>query len=152
MDTRTIERYLHEHIPVSRHLGTRVLEASAERVRLGAPLAPNLNHRRTVFGGSLSALAILAGWAWLHLRLRGERAFGGQIVIMGNSVKYLAPAEGDFEAVCAAPAAERWARFARTLDRRGRARLELDAEIRVGDLPVASFRGQYVALDAEPEG
>jgi len=149
LDAETLQRYLHEHIPMSRHLGTAVLEAGAERVRLRAPLGPNLNHRRTAFGGSLSALAILACWAWLHLRLR-ERSFAGQIVIMGNSMKFLAPAEGDFEVVCGAPPPERWARFGRTLDRRGRARLELDAEIQVDTLPVASFRGQYVALAGPP--
>ena len=65
-------------------------------------------------------------------------------------MKFLAPAEGDFDVVCEAPLAERWARFARTLDRRGRARLELDAAIRVEALPVASFRGQYVALAGPP--
>lgn len=145
MERASLERYLHEHIPLSRHLGTTVAEAGAERVRLGAPLAPNLNHRRTAFGGSLSALAILAGWAWLHLRLR-ERGYRGRIVIMSNSMKYLAPAEGDFEACCTAPAPERWERFVSTLEQRGRARLELGVELTAGDLPVASFRGRYVAL------
>jgi thioesterase domain-containing protein len=144
-----LERYLHEHIPISRHLGTRVLEAGAHAVRLAAPLAPNLNHRETAFGGSLAALAILAAWSWLHLRLRAE-GFHGRIVIQGNSMEYLAPAEADFDATCRAPSAERWELFARTLGQRGRARLELDAEVHVGGRLVASFRGQYVALRASP--
>ncbi|HJS46560.1 MAG TPA: YiiD C-terminal domain-containing protein [Gemmatimonadales bacterium] len=140
-----LERYLHEHIPISGPLGVRVLEAGAAGVRLAAPLAPNLNHRRTAFGGSLAALAILSAWSWLHLKLRGE-GFVGRLVIQGNSMEYLAAAEGDFEAGCRAPGAERWALFARTLAQRGRARIELDAEVRVGEALVASFRGQYVAL------
>ena len=65
-----------------------------------------------------------------------------------DSMEFLAPAEGDFEAECRAPGDDRWAHFARTLARRGRARLELDAEVRVGERLVASFRGQYVALRA----
>ena len=144
-DAPALERYLHEHIPLSRPLGVRALEAGAGGVRLAAPLAPNLNHRQTAFGGSLSALAILAAWSWLHLKLRGE-GFVGRIVIQGNSMEYLAPAEGDFEADCRAPGDERWALFAATLAARGRARIELDAEVRVDDRLVASFRGQYVAL------
>ena len=67
-------------------------------------------------------------------------------MIMSNSMKYLAPAEGDFEACCTAPAPERWERFVSTREQRGRARLELGVELTAGDLPVASFRGRYVAL------
>lgn len=148
MEIEALERYLHEHIPLSRHLGVSVAEAGAARVHLRAPLAPNLNHRQTAFGGSLSALAILAAWTWLHLVL-SERGFTGRIVIMTSSMKYLAPAEGAFEAICPAPTPERWARFIRTLEQRGRARVELDVEVAVGDVPVASFRGQYVALDGQ---
>jgi len=150
LDIQALERYLHRHIPISLPLGAEVREASAQRVRLRAPLAPNLNHRQTAFGGSLSALAILAGWAWLHLRLR-EHGHTGRIVIMRSSMEFLAPAEGDFEATCAAPAPERWERFVRTLDQRGRARLELDVALAVGGRPVATFRGHYVALTGPGE-
>ena len=140
-----LEHYLHEHIPISRPLGVRVLTAGAEVVRLVAPLAPNLNHRQTVFGGSLSAVAILAAWSWLYLRLGGP-AFTGRIVIQNHTVEYLAPAEGDFAAACAAPEAELWTRFERALKRRGRARLTLDVDLRVNELLVARGRGRYVAL------
>ena len=144
-DASSLERYLHDHIPISRHLGTRVLDAGANAVRLAAPLAQNVNHRQTVFGGSLSALAILAAWAWLHVNLRGD-GFVGQIVIQSHSMKYLAPADADFEALCRAPGEERWAHFRQTLVQRHRARIELDAELSVGERLVASFRGQYAAL------
>jgi len=68
-----ITAYLHQHIPLSQHLGAAVEAYDGASLRLGAPLAPNLNHRSTAFGGSLSALAILSGWTLLHLNLR-ERA------------------------------------------------------------------------------
>ena len=140
-----LEHYLHEHIPISRPLGVRVLAAGADVVRLGAPLEPNLNHRQTVFGGSLSAVAILAAWSWLYLRLGGP-GFAGRIVIQNHSVEYLAPAEGDFVATCAAPGGEMWTRFERALERRGRARVTLDVEVHVDRLLVARCRGRYVAL------
>ena len=142
-----LERYLHEHIPISRALGVRVLAADADVVRLGAPLGPNLNHRQTAFGGSLSAVAILAAWSWLYLRLGGP-GFGGRIVIQNHSVEYLAPAEGDFVATCASPDAGAWGRFERALERRGRARVTLDVEVHVDRLLVARCRGRYVALRA----
>ncbi|MDL2338661.1 MAG: YiiD C-terminal domain-containing protein, partial [Pseudomonadota bacterium] len=46
-----------------------VVEVSAEQVVLAAPLAPNINHQDTVFGGSASAVAILAAWSMLHTKL-----------------------------------------------------------------------------------
>ena len=140
-----LEQYLHEHIPISRALGIRVLEAGADLVRLAAPLEPNLNHRQTAFGGSLSALAILAGWSWLHLRLGGP-AFTGRIVIQHHVVDYVAPAEADFVAACSGPAPELLARFEHALERRRRARLALDVNVHVDERLVARCRGPYVAL------
>ena len=72
METGAVEAYLHEHIPLSAAMGTRVVRADPAEVRLEAPLEPNLNHRATAFGGSVAALAILAGWTVVHLRLRTE--------------------------------------------------------------------------------
>jgi len=40
-------------------------------VLLTAPLAANINHRATVFGGSASAVAILAAWTYLYFVLKG---------------------------------------------------------------------------------
>ena len=81
-----LEHYLHEHIPLSRAMQAQVLAASTEGITLGAPLAPNINHRETVFGGSASALAILAAWALVHTRLRAEGIAGrfeGEFVALG---------------------------------------------------------------------
>ena len=150
MTADELQRYLYEHIPISRALGVTVRSSEAANVVLSAPLGPNLNHQRSAFGGSLSALAILACWSWLHLRLR-VTDFRGQIVIQGNSMEYLHPALSDFTATCRAPGAERWEVFMRTLSQRGRARIELDADVTAAETLVASFRGQYVALKgAEP--
>ncbi|HEX6643505.1 MAG TPA: YiiD C-terminal domain-containing protein [Gemmatimonadales bacterium] len=142
-----LERYLFEHIPLSRALGLRVAAASHDAVELEAPLEPNLNHQRTAFGGSLSAVAILAAWSWLRMRL-GDAVAGGSIVIQSNSMEYLAPVTTSFRAVCRAPGAERWAAFERTMQRRSRARIELDAEILAGPELAAQFRGQFVAFTA----
>ena len=147
----TVEQYLHAHIPLSRHLGTRVLEAGPGTIRLAAPLAPNLNHRGTAFGGSISALAILSGWTLLYLRLE-ETGFTGRIVIQSNTVEYVAPAEGELIATCRAPSAERWSHFMEMLTDRGKARVDLEADVTVAGRLVAEFRGRYVAVKAAEGG
>jgi thioesterase domain-containing protein len=143
--------YLHEHIPL-----TRALEVSAEAwdgrtLRLSAPLGPNVNHRGTAFGGSLSALAILGGWGVLYLAL-GERAARVRIVIQRSAVDFDAPAEGDFSATATLPPAEAWDRFLLTLERRGRARVVVPGEVSCGAVRVARFEGTYVALGGEGGG
>lgn len=60
MNPQALEQYLHDHIPLSKAMQVSVLEASQERVILMAPLAPNINHTESVFGGSASAVATLA--------------------------------------------------------------------------------------------
>jgi thioesterase domain-containing protein len=146
-----LQAYLHAHIPLSVHLGAWVVEAGNERVRLQAPLAPNLNHRSTAFGGSISAMAILAGWSLLWVRLRGLTP-GHHIVIAENSVAYLAPVTTDFTATCAAPADAAWERFLRTFRQRGRARIELEVAVEAAGATAASFRGRFVVLRREGGG
>jgi thioesterase domain-containing protein len=140
--------YLHEHIPLSQHLGVRVEHASIDLVRLQAPLEPNLNHRKTGFGGSISAVAILAGWGVLWCRLR-ERTGGHNIVIQRNSIDYIAPVMSDFTALCVAPSAAHWKRFERAFGERGRSRIQLDVEVRVADTLAARFTGRFVALQSD---
>ena len=140
-----IEVYLHRHIPISAAMGVHVCACDAAGATLSAPLAPNLNHRATVFGGSASAVAILAAWTWLHfvLRTAGQPS---RLVIQKNGMDYLAPIAGDFEARCAAPAAEVLEKFLRTLSRHAKARLTLGATLSCDSARVATFTGDYVAV------
>lgn len=140
-----IEAYLHRHIPLTRDMGVQLLACSPQGVTLGAPLAPNVNHRATVFGGSASATLILSAWSWLHFTLR-EEDLKCQIVIQRNTVEYLAPIAGDFTAHCDGLSAAPWERFLRTLRRHGKARLELHARLQWHGKVVAKFTGDYVAM------
>ena len=57
MDARELEDYLHAHIPLSAAMQVAVVAVEASGVTLAAPLAPNINHRDPLFGGSASAVA-----------------------------------------------------------------------------------------------
>ena len=147
MDTSAaaLERYLRGRIPVSVALGVHVAQAGPECVRLTAPLTANVNHSGTVFGGSAAAVATLAAWSLLHLRLEaaGLRA---RTMIQRNDMEYERPICGDFEAECHLADGPVWERFAALLKRRGRARLHLEAQLRCGGEPVGRFTGEFVAL------
>ncbi|MDB6093126.1 MAG: thioesterase protein [Verrucomicrobia bacterium] len=140
-----VEAYLHRHIPLSADMGVSVVACDAQGATLRAPLEPNINHRATVFGGSASAVAILSAWTWLHFALRAA----GQeprLVIQRNSVEYLAPITAVFEARCEALPCEMLGRFIRTLERHGKARAVMPAELRCAGKIVATFSGEFVAM------
>jgi thioesterase domain-containing protein len=145
MTTIEVEVYLHEHIPLSAAMCVQVLTVNETGVRLFAPLEPNINHRQTVFGGSLSAVAILAAWACVHTRLQlvGHDV---RLVIQRNNIEYLLPANGGFTASCPAPDSATWAQFIKTLERRGRARLILTTSVYCEETCVATLTGEFVAI------
>lgn len=141
---KDLGEYLRRQIPLAAAMEVTVEAADAAGVRLRAPLSPNVNHHGTVFGGSISALALLSAWTALHLRLDAE-AIPSELVIQRNSVDYLRPVHDVLEAFCAAPPASDWERFVSTLRRRGRARVVVRAELLSGGELVATFQGSFVA-------
>lgn len=145
MDGAALQEYLHEHIPLSRAMAVRVQAASRDEVVLSAPLAPNLNHRGTAFGGSISTLATLACWSLLRVRTDGIDPLP-HLVVARNSVKYLHPVEADFSAIVRFPADADWEALLQRLESRKRFRLPLLAEVRSQEQIAALFEGDFVAL------
>lgn len=148
MEPRELERYLHQHIPLSAAMAVSVRSADVTSVVLHAPLGPNINHRETVFGGSASALAILAAWALLHVRLRSE-GIQSRVVIQRNTMEYLEPIAGAFGARASLPQPPEWARFMRVLARKGKGRIAVPAVVERETLVVGKFVGEFVALGAQ---
>jgi len=139
-----LQNYLYNHIPITSAMGVEVRQCTYDQVVLFAPLAPNINHRDTVFGGSASTLAILSAWALLHVRLANEPVTP-RLVIQHNTMSYDKPIAGDFYAVCHYDTQSEWERFSKTLARRGRARINVAAVLQCGTEVVANFEGRFVA-------
>jgi thioesterase domain-containing protein len=141
-----LERYLHEHIPLSRAMHVGVVAADANGVVLRAPLAPNINHRETVFGGSASALAILAAWSLLQLRVMAA-GFAPRLVIQRNTMEYEQPIAGDFEARSALADPGHWTQFTHMYERKGKARVTVGSVLLAEGQVVGRFTGEFVAID-----
>ncbi len=140
-----ITAYLHAHIPITRSLGAVAVLHERGSFRLAAPLAPNLNHQGTAFGGSMSALAVLAGWALVHLELRARGIENG-LVVQRSTLDFRAPVEGDFTATAALPSPEAWSRFLATLQRHRRARVTVSATIESASGLGGTHEGTYAAF------
>ncbi len=131
-------------MPITGALGIEALAATDRELLLRLPLAPNRNHKGTMFAGSLSALATLAGWSTLWLLMR-DADRESHIVIQDASIRYLRPVRTDATAHVTFPGRDEHDLMLDTFARRGRARLPLEVAVRdeSGEI-VAGFRGRYV--------
>ena len=145
LQPRDLEHYLHDHIPLSRAMQVTVRRSDPDGVILEAPLAPNINHQETVFGGSASAVAILAGWSLLHVRLAAA-GIPNRLVIQRNTMHYDRPITARFTARACLQREDDWETFSRTLLRKGRARLTVLRELRSEGASVGHLDASYVAL------
>lgn len=75
------------------------MEFSPEKVKVFAPLEPNINHKATAFGGSINCLMTVCGWTMMYANFKPmfPKAY---IVIQKSNINYLAPAKDDFYAEC----------------------------------------------------
>lgn len=137
-----LERTLHHEIPLSRAMGIHVAAYDGTSLTLTAPLAPNINHKSTAFGGSLYSLAVLCGWSIVHLKL-AEAKLHKHIVIQDADIRYMLPIDQDMQAECSLDGAA-FQKFMRTLEKYDRARLSLDVVIRHQDQTAVEFSGRYV--------
>jgi thioesterase domain-containing protein len=146
MTTRGLEAFLHDKIPLTRAMGLHVVESSALRLVLEAPLEQNVNHLGTAFGGSLHALPTLACYAGLWTLLR-EAGIDGHVVVKRSSASYRAPVTGTLRAVCLRPPAALVKEFIADLQRHKKARMELAAVVEGTDgKPAVEFSGTFVAV------
>jgi len=145
MSPLELTTYLRTNIPLTAAMDVSAVSVAPETVVLEAPLAPNINHRKTVFGGSASALAILAAWSLVHLRL-AETKLEHRLVIQRNTMSYDAPMEGTFTATAGFAEGTDWTKFLETLERRGRARVAAVAELACEGKPAGQLEADFVAI------
>ena len=137
------ERFLHEQIPLTKAMGVTVESYDGAQLILTAPLAPNHNHLGTAFGGSLSALATLAGYAMLWLQLGDRQA---HIVIRESTIRYRHPVRGALRAICLRPDDVAWTAFLTTFAATGKARINLQVHINHDQQTCVEFEGEFVAM------
>lgn len=145
MNAEELGDYLRERIPLTRAMAVEVRAAGVDGVELYAPLAPNINHRDTVFGGSASAVAILAAWSALHVRMRAA-GLDVRLVIRRNTMSYERPITTGFTATAAPPAGEAWEKLVATAARGRPARVNVAAQLYCEGLLVGELDGEFAVL------
>ncbi|MEX1200159.1 MAG: YiiD C-terminal domain-containing protein [Methylophaga sp.] len=141
-----LKAYLYQAIPISQSLSVDVLTADHNSVLLAAPLAPNINHSGTFFGGSASTVCILAAWSLVYTKLVQDAQFA-ELVIMSNNMHYEKPIHGDVQARAILHAPDDWPAFIKCLMRRHKARIKVDVCLSCAEQQVGLFSGDFVATN-----
>ena len=142
---RRLQAMLHEQIPLAREMQAELMGWGVDGLEMTAPLGPNLNHHGTFFGGSASALGILAGWSLVHL-LAMEEGLEVAIVIQKVAMRYSAPAPGALVARAERPPQASWDRFLAVYRRFGVARLGVRVALACEGDRVAVLDASYAAI------
>ena len=133
---------MYDKISIAKAMGIEVVTATSEQVILSAPLSNNINHKQTVFGGSLQAVATLACWSFAQVAVDD----GYQTVITHSEIDYLSPVSGDFQAIVNRPEVSVWEKFQKTLVKIGKAKLALNATIRHNNVLAVNFHGDFAVI------
>jgi thioesterase domain-containing protein len=142
-ELREIELFLHEQIPLTQAMGLRVESYDGNQLTLTAPLQLNHNHLGTAFGGSLAAVATLAGYGFLWLEL-GDRT--AHVVIRESAISYRRAVRKKIRAICRRPEKAAVGAFKAEFTQKGKARIQLAVTIEEDGIVVVEFSGTFVAL------
>lgn len=140
-----ISQYMHEHIPVTKTMSISIEELTETSICLSAPIGPNINHRASVFGGSISTLGITSGWALLYSALK-RSSVPNTLVIQESHTKFLLPIKGEFRAICDELTKEKYEELLEKYHRKGKARVKLASQILFGRELAAIHHGSYVII------
>ena len=127
-------------IPITRAMGIRVV-AHGDSFAIEAPVAVNYNHLHTAFGGSINAVATLAAYAFLWLRLGDE----SHVVIRESTIRFIRPIHEMIRARCEEPAADELRAFDSIMREKGKASLPLIVFVEENGNIAAEFSGTFVA-------
>ena len=142
-ELRAAERFFHEQIPLTRAMGLRVARNDENGFTVEAPVALNYNHLHTAFGGSINAVATLAGYGLLWLQLRDVKV---DLLIAQSSIKFLRPVRETITAICKRPSPEVLDTFGGTVREAGKARITLRVSVEENGVAAAKFEATFVAL------
>jgi len=140
-DLASLQTALHNLIPLSEYMGVEADSYDGERLVLSAPLANNINHQHSAFGGSLFSLSALAGWGILQLKL-AEMKVNANTVIAGGDVSYSQPVFSTLHCEIELPAT--YPTFREKLLETGKASILLTSNILLDGESAMAFNGKYV--------
>lgn len=146
MNESELLNILSTEIPIGRALGISELKLQGQQLLLKIPLTPNLNHKKTMFGGSLYSACALACYGLFLNSLRNWHIATNNIVIADGKIRYLLPVSEDAEVLCQWPSEDSEEEFFKKLKSKGRAKSLIQAKVFCQGKLCVEFEGNFVAI------
>jgi thioesterase domain-containing protein len=140
-----LQTFFETHLPITDYMGLAVDKYDGSTLSLKAPLAPNINDKQTAFGGSLYNACVMTCWGFAYLKSIEANIQGNQVVAAG-SIKYKAPVDSDYVAVCESPSQEVLDHFIDGFKRHGKGLITLKSTITCNGKIAVEFEGTYAVL------
>lgn len=139
------QNYLNTNIPITRRMGIEVETLTTNEVKLKAPIALNINHHQSAFGGSVDSLFLTAGWSYVRLIVNHIEPLP---LIVGSKANttFKRPITQDFAASLVIPSKREVRKFLKEYERNGKASITLEATIKDDGKTYAIFKGKYVVI------
>ena len=142
-----LQAYVYEHIPIVRKNNFKIVEFG-ERIEVSGNFKEHINHRNSVFGGSLSNALIISAWAYARKIIHGFDCANTIIVIQTQEVKFILPVTKKFTSVNKEVSNQIKDKALAMLNKFGKTRLEIESYItheEENDI-LASFKGQFAII------
>ncbi|MCF6318563.1 MAG: thioesterase domain-containing protein [Proteobacteria bacterium] len=91
---KQLQDFLHQEIPLTKDMDLALLKFDGLTLQAKAPLKNNINDKGSVFGGSSSALMIIAAWSLIKLNCQ-DNEIQADIVIHKNETIWQKALYGD---------------------------------------------------------
>lgn len=143
---KDLDAFLKEHLPLARAAGVEIDSYDGECLQVSAPLALNINDKKTAFGGSLYNLCVIAAWGMTDLKAK-ELKFTGDIVVAKGEITYLRPLRSRLIAQAFAPDKAMLEKAIHSYKTRGKAVFTVSAQMLDEQQQVCvEFQGKYAVL------
>ncbi|MCB0392692.1 MAG: YiiD C-terminal domain-containing protein [Bdellovibrionales bacterium] len=144
MTTEQMLENINNKIPITQHMGLKVVECQLNEVSIAADFEKNRNHKMTAFGGSVATVLTLSCWAWITNYLDAQNLQNVEVSIHKCQIEYQKPIQQDFVATCYGT--NDVESFNKMLLKKNKGRLHLTAEIKNNEGEViVQFQGDFVA-------
>jgi thioesterase domain-containing protein len=147
MDYLELQEYIYSHIPIVKDMEFELGEIVNDNITVIGKFNKHINHRNSVFGGSINSIMTLAGWAKVKIMM-DKISEGAVIVIKSCTTDFIKPVLDDFEAVTESTTDEEYAKFLRIYERKGRARIDIRVNLyeKGKKERLATFIGEFVVV------
>jgi len=145
MTAASLRKYVEDHIPIVKANGLVITSVDGLEVTAEGVYKQHLNHRNSVFGGSISSILILVSWAKVRV-LTDTFDPGAIIVVQTANLEFKKPVLKNFSGITESNSPKEIEKFKRTYARYGKARLQVKAFLKADGTEdrLADFTGEYV--------